>query len=260
MSDLRGVQNAFGSYLLSGDRAIAAAVVTTQQLDAAQRLSIYSNAYRARLSGVLASDYPVLRVIIGDDAFARLCDEYIAAHPSTSFTLRGFGRHLPEFVAAHAVLDERPFASELARFEAAFIDAFDAADAEPVGIERMGRIAAARWPAIRFAVHPSVQTIDTRFNTLRVWTAVKGAAPPVQASELTVLAGAVVWRQSLTTVFRSMESHELALWRLLGGGADFAALCAALSDWLPSDDVPVRAATLLRNWLAEGLISDLVAP
>jgi hypothetical protein len=260
MNDLHSLQDAFGRYLRGGDTAVVSVVETTAQLDATQRLSVYSNAYRTRMRGVLAADYPVLRVVAGDETFARLCDEYIDAYPSTSFTLRAFGRHLAEFIAITPDLDERPFAGELARFEAAFIEAFDAADAEAIDVAGMGSIAAADWPALQFLVHPSVQIVATRFNTLRVWSAVKAGAPRIEPAELPIPAGAVVWRQRLTTVFRSMEPEEFLLWRLLVGGADFAALCAALTDWHHADDVPVRAATLLRNWLADGLISGLVAP
>ncbi len=79
MSELETLQLAFGRYLFTGDPAITTAVVTTAQMDATRRLSIYSNAYRARLSDVLATDYPVLRAVLGGATFDALCVEYIAS-------------------------------------------------------------------------------------------------------------------------------------------------------------------------------------
>lgn len=260
MSDLTTLQSTFGRYLFTGDREITTAVVTTPRLDAGQRLSIYSNAYRARLADVLATDFPVLRVALGHAAFDALCIEYIAASPSISFTLRDFGRHLPRFIAHAAGVVERAPMAELASFEWAFVEAFDAQDSEPVGVAQMARIEAADWPALRFAAHPSVQLVETRFNTLRVWDAVKASRTPPSTLELAPICAAVVWRQALTTVFRSLHPDELLQWRLLARGDDFAAQCAALSDRIDPREVPQRAATSLRNWLAEGLIGGIRAP
>lgn len=260
MSELETLQRAFGRYLFAGDPAIATAVVTTARMDAARRLSIYSNAYQARLSDALATDYPVLRVVLGDAAFDALCIEYIAASPSTSFTLRGFGRHLPELVAQAPGVVDRASMAELASFEWALVEAFDALDAAAVGVGEMNRIEAADWPALRFAVHPSVQLVETRFNTLGVWDAVKAAGTPPGPAELPAPCAAVVWRQALTTVFRSVQPDELLQWRLLVQGDDFATQCAALADRMDPREVPLRAATALRNWLADGLISGIHAP
>jgi hypothetical protein len=257
MSELEALQSAFARYLFTGDPAITNAVVTTARMDAARRLSIYSNAYRARLSDVLVTDYPVLRAVLGGATFDALCVEYIAALPSTSFTLRGFGRHLPQWIEQAPGVVERPSMIELASFEWAFIEAFDAPDVEAIGVAQMARIAATDWPALRFAVHPSVQLVETRFNTLLVWDAVKAAGTPPDPTELPASCAAVVWRQSLTTVFRSMQPDESLQWRLLARGEDFAAQCAALADRMDPREVPLRAATSLRNWLAEGLISGL---
>ncbi len=257
MNSLQQLQSAFARFLRSGDPAIAAAVASTPQLAAQSRLEIYSSGYKARLREAITKDFPVLRSVIGDEAFTVLCLRYIDAWPSMSFTLRDFGAHLPEFVARAADIANPRFLGELARFEWAFIEAFDAADVPSIGPAAMGDIAGQDWPAVRFEAHPSVQALAIGFNTLQIWDAVKAQQPPMRPVERTESAGALIWRRALTTVFRSTADDELMLWRRLAAGADFATLCAVLADRLPADDVPVRAATLLRGWLAEGLISSL---
>ena len=67
----------------------------------------------------------------------------------------------------------------------------------------------------------------------------------------------LVWREQLVTRFRSMSPDEgLALDTLRRGGS-FNELCEALATLMAEDEVPLRAAGLLKGWLAQGLISGI---
>jgi hypothetical protein len=263
MTGLPTLQQAFARYLLHDDRMVTDAVESTAKLTAHERLSIYASGYRARLLEALGNDYPVLRDVLGEEIFAALGEAYIGARPSRSFTLRDFGATLAAFItqdaglAERAALPERAFAAELASFERAFVEAFDATDAVPLPPERLAAVAADAWPQLRFVVHPSVQCCEIAFNTLPVWEAVKVGRPRPALQRLPIPVAALVWRQGLATVFRSLSTDEAALWQRLACGDDFAALCTALTDWLSPEAIPLRAATLLRGWLAEGLIGGL---
>ncbi len=37
-------------------------------------------------------------------------------------------------------------------------------------------------------------------------------------------------------------------------GANFGEICEALAEWLPDDEIPLRAATLLGTWADSGII------
>jgi hypothetical protein len=257
MSGLPSLQHAFSRYLLHHDEMVADAVQSTAKLTAHERLSIYSSGYRARLLDALASDYPVLRHVLGEDSFTALGEAYIAAQPSRSFTLRDFGASLPAFLRESEFSLEFGFAPELADFERALVEAFDAVDAEPLAAERLAAVAAAAWPQLRFVAHPSVQRCAIAFNTLPMWEAVKAGRPPPAPERLPIPVAVLVWRQGLATVFRSLSADEADLWQRLTRGDDFEALCSALTDWLSPEATPLRAATLLRGWLAEGLIGAI---
>jgi Putative DNA-binding domain len=259
VKDLTALQHAFGRFLLSDDDGVAAAIESTPRLGAHDRLSIYASGYLARLLEALRNDYPVVLGVLGADVFASLGAAYIAARPSTSFTLRDFGGGLTAFIAQHSGLAEREFVAELAAFERAFVEAFDAVDAAPLDVAELAVVAGTAWPHLRFDVHPSVQECVITFNTLPVWEAVKAQRPAPAPLPLQMPVAALVWRQGLTTVFRSLCADEHAVWRKLAAGEDFATLCDTLTAWLSPDQVPLRAATLLRGWLAEGLIAGLAA-
>ncbi len=257
MNALKDLQQQFGRFLLEGDARFERTVVGTAALDAHSRLQIYANAYRTRLTEALSADYPMLRAFIGDNAFVELSAAYIVAFPSKSFTLRDFGARLPQFIESQTSLPERAFAAELAAFEWALVEAFDAKDQVSVGIADMAAIAPEAWPLLEIDAHPSMRRVRMRFNTPVVWSALKSQENIRLVAEPSDSVAYVVWRQGLSCVFRSMDPIEDSAWRAVAGGATFGAMCDGLLDWLTPDEIPPRAAQLLRTWLVDGLIAKL---
>lgn len=259
MSTLEDLQRNFGRFLLEGDDRFEDAVVSRVTLDARSRLQIYANAYRTRFTEALSADFPILRTFLGNDAFTDLSGTYVAAFPSKSFTLRGFGARLPDFIESQTSLPERVFSAELAAFEWALVEAFDAKDQSPMGIADMAGIAPEAWPLLEIDAHPSMRHVRTRFNTPIVWNALKLQQSNPGIAEALDSVACVVWRQGLSCVFRSMGSIENSAWSAVAGGATFGAMCDALLEWLAPEEIPPHAAQLLHTWLVDGLIADLRA-
>lgn len=223
----------------------------------ARQLSAYQYAYPARLKEVLGNDYPAVWAAIGDVAFDRLAEAYLRAHPSRFFSLRDFGGRLADFVDTDPVGAGSPWLTELARFEWALGLAFDAADAPLAGIADMAAIAPQHWPALRFDGHPSIQRLDLIWDTPAMWSALT-ADPPRRVS---AVAGQptswLIWRDGLVTRFRSLATAEAAVLDALLRGDRFADLCVVLGEHLDAQAVPLRAASLLKGWLDQGLISAI---
>ena len=97
------------------------------RLSAVERLDIYANMYFFRILDVLKEDYPATCALLGDVAFHNIVTDYLLSHAPTHFSIREAGRHLPAVLAAHAAASIHPSAADLARFERALNDAFDAA-------------------------------------------------------------------------------------------------------------------------------------
>ncbi len=256
MSSLSGLQAAFKSHLFAGDPRITDLVVDDERLGADLRLAIYRNAYEARLVDALGSDFEALRALMGDDAFGELGRAYVRAHPSTAFSLRWLGRHLSAFLTVPPYSDQADLA-ELAGFEWALAGAFDAAD-DPVARESdAAAVEPAAWPALRARLHASVRWMDCRWNTQVRWRAFKDGIPMPPAQPLPEVVRVLIWRQQLTTRFRSLPGDEAAALEAIAGGAPFAGLCETLLKWVSGDQVAVRAASLLKGWLSAGLITAL---
>jgi len=219
-----------------------------------RQLAVYIHAYAARLKEVLASDYPAVLMAIGEDAFERLSQAYLETHPSHYFSLRDFGARLASFIAGEPAYDELPWLAELARFEWALGQAFDAADSAIGTIDDMAAIAPRDWPDLGFDIHPSLQRLDLRWNIADMWSSLTAEQPkPVTATETEAIPW-LVWREQLTTRFRSLGFDEQAALDCARTGGSFGEICEQLTAFVDADAVPLRAATLLKAWLAQGLI------
>ena len=224
---------------------------------AERQLAVYIHAYAARLKEALASDYPAVLMAIGEDAFEQLSQTYLKTHPSRYFSLRDFGARLASFIAGEPAYRELPWLAELARFEWALGQAFDAADSAIATIDDMAVIAPQGWPDLRFDIHPSLQRLDLRWNIAGMWASLTAEQPtPVTATE-TDATPWLVWREQLTTRFRSLPPDEQAALDCALAGGSFGEICEQLTTFVDADAVPLRAATLLKGWLGQELISAI---
>jgi len=254
---LRRLQEDFQGYLLTLDQRMQPHALGSAQVSAEERLAIYANAYRLRLLEALATDYPGLHTVLGDAEFDAMGRAYIAAHPSPYFSLRWFGDRMSEFLRATAPYAKYPVFTEMAAFEWAKSDAFDAADSNIATIDDMAAIPADAWPGLTFAPHPSLRRLDLRWNVPLVWKAIDTGQEPPALEENDYPISWLVWRQDLLTYFRSLNVDEAWALDALQRGESFAALCEGLTEWIDAQNVAVHAAGLLKQWLIDGLISEI---
>lgn len=70
----------------------------SNKLRAEERLSIYANAYYARLVECLAECFPVLKKAVGNEIFESFAVEYLQHYPPQSYTLDKLGEHFSRFL------------------------------------------------------------------------------------------------------------------------------------------------------------------
>ncbi|MEW6268679.1 MAG: DNA-binding domain-containing protein [Thermodesulfobacteriota bacterium] len=223
------------------------------RLSPAQRVAIYADMHRLRLRDALAEDYRALRRSLGDAAFARLVRTYLVRHPSDRPSLRDLGRHLPGFVEHHAELVEHAWQQDLARFEWAMVDSFDAADEPVLRAPELETLAPEAWPGLRLRPVRSLVLLGlgapvdlVRERLLRGEESGDVPREPVRLR---------VWRQEWKVFHRRIDEIEAAALDWLREGATFADLC----DWIADRDGDDRAAELaldlLRRWLDDELLA-----
>jgi hypothetical protein len=97
---------------------------SSKKLSAQQHLNIYRQSYIARLRECMKNQFSGLAYALGEELFQSFADDYLATHPSESYTLNNLGKRFPDFLqstrpdAGQEIKEDWPdFMIELARFE-----------------------------------------------------------------------------------------------------------------------------------------------
>lgn len=252
-TDLSRLQRAMQHSIVT--RGIASTPCAGTVKDAAQRLGIYAIAYRVRLQDALAHNFPMLQLALGVERFGEVAAGYLETHPSRHMSVRAFGAKLSEWLHAHQ--PSEPWFAELAGFEWALADAFDAPDQTAINIETLAALDPARWPDLRLNFAAAVQRLTLATNAAELYAQ---ASREELASEgrITVQPSEwLIWRDALTARYRSIDEVEATALDALRSGSTFAQMCEELFDRYESESVPMQAAALLKRWIADGLIVQM---
>lgn len=227
--------------------------------DAAKRIGIYAYAYRARLIEALGNDYPALQAQLGEEAFELLGQGYIEAYPSSTPSLRWFGRHLAKYLREHE-LDQLLWA-ETAAFEWAQGEVFDAPDAPVVGLDAMASIPGEVWPQMRLLPQPSMRRLTLHWNVpARVAAHGRDEPLPEAVSERQPREWLLWRREDLAIHWRPLEAGEAAALDAARADASFSDICERLCEWVDPDTVAMHAAGILKRWINDELITAIEFP
>ena len=253
MTSLATLQREFQADVMGSTDAATWHVVGRDDNDGRARLDVYRHAYGSRLVEVLAADFPALRGSFGPDRFAALAHGYIRSHPSRHRNVRWYGEGFPGFVTSA----QDAAAGDLARLEWMLGLAFDAADAPVLTHAALATIPAEGWATVRFVPHPSAQRADLSSETAPAWKRLQLEETAESTTHQSGTTPLVVWRKHLEPHFRPLDEDEAWAIDATLRGESFAAVCEGLCEWHEPEDAANRAATLLGNWIGDGLISSV---
>lgn len=254
--NLQSLQQEFQSTLLHQSPDFANEVVSTPEASAEQRIDIYQNAYRLRLLEVLDGDFAKLGLLLGDKHFEAVCRAYIDAYPSTQPSLRWFGKHMAKFLKKTRPYASQPVLAEMAAFEWAQNDSFDAAGPGIVNGEEMASIPPENWSGLRLQLHPSVQRLNLDWNVPAMWQALDEDEEPPSPTKNDYPQGWLLWRKDLSVHWRSLEVDEA--WAIDASREQaFGEICTGLCEWIDEQNVAFHAAGFLKRWIGDGLVAEL---
>lgn len=255
MSRLQPLQSQFQSAVLALADEFEKHIVSTKRVDAKQRIAIYAEAYRLRLIECLQDNYGALHHLLGDEQFDLLCRRYIESHTPHHYSVRWYGDRLSEFAGQTPPYSKHPYLAELAEFEWKLMAAFDARDAPASNSETLAVVPADSWPHLRFELHPSLQRLQLAWDVVALWKACEEKRDPDTPARTDVAVTWIIWRKELAQRFRSLDDAEAWALDRAQQGDDFAALCEGLCRWKAPNEVAAYAASLLKLWLEDGLIT-----
>ncbi len=175
MSD---VLDRFVAALVDPAEAVPAGVNGRRAVTDTRRFAVYRNNVHVSLVEALSKRYPVVARLVGDDFFRGMARVYVASRKPASPLLIHYGADFPEFIAGFAPAATIPYLPDVARLESAWLEAYHAADAVPLGIAALLALPAEGLPGLRLVPHPATRLVVSRLPVGSIWSAHR--SDPVQ--------------------------------------------------------------------------------
>ena len=170
MHHLADLQATFVQALLRAGLHVPDSVESIAGASREQRLGIYRNNVKASLVAALVARFPVIRRLVGEEFFEATALVFVEHHPPRSPILAEYGADFASFLEGFEPAGELPYLPDIARLEWVRQQAFHAADAEPIGIERLAALAGASLEAACFTLHPAAFVVASPWPIVSIWT------------------------------------------------------------------------------------------
>jgi len=240
--------------MVEASRAIAAG---NERLSPVEMVDVYREQFFLRHVGALREDYPALAHRLGEEGFDDLACAYLAAIPPADFSLRDLGQKLPGFLAEAAPWSADRALADLARFEWAYVDAWDAADAPPLDPAKIAAMPEDGWPRARVVFHPSLTLLDLSIAAHRYRAAVRAEeAPPPPAPERTMCA---VYMGPEMLECADLDPRAYALVARLARGVPLGEACeqAVAATGADAASLEAELGGWFSEWTSRGWVVDL---
>ena len=243
---------------------LEAVVRRSRNLTAAERLSIYANAYYSRLLECMGANYPILKQALGEEVFDSFAFEYLQRYPSRSYTLDDLGKHFAQFLSETRPEEDGEkggwpdFLIDLATFEWTIAKVFDGPGAEGLTLltpEALQSFPAERFAEARLVPVPCLRLLAFRFPVNAYYTVARRAeegeeVPIPEPGEEHV----AVTRRDFVVRRYPLSSPQYALLEAILAGAtvgEAIAAAAAVTD-LDDEAFATELRSWFRFWVAEG--------
>jgi len=175
-----------------------------------RRFAVYRNNVAVGLISALATRYPVVKRLVGDEFFREMAREYVAVEPPRSPIMLYYGEKFPDFIEAFEPARPVPYLAAIARIEMARGLAYHAADAQPVAANDFTALPPRQFAHLRVTMHPSMSMVISPYPVYSIWSVNQSRAPAVPVSP---------WAAEAALIARPLHTVEVT--KLTTGEVEF---------------------------------------
>lgn len=138
-----------------------------------RRFNVYRNNVTASLVGAIGQVYPLTRKAMGEEAFRAAALTFVRDCPPTSKMLFEYGHGFDAHLRRHGFDAGKTWLGDVARLERAWLDAYHAADAEPLQPQALATIPPEKLAETVFEPHPAARIVACGSAAVSVMAALK---------------------------------------------------------------------------------------
>ncbi|MBU2484119.1 MAG: DNA-binding domain-containing protein [Alphaproteobacteria bacterium] len=164
-------QRDFGAALLNPELPLPQGIVGPHGKNAVKRFAVYRNNVTVSLIDALAGIFPAIQRLVGESFFRDMARLYLAKEPPRSPVIFEYGGGFAAFLERFEPLARYPYLPDVARLERAWLDAFHAADADPLHPGSLGAIPPEHLAGTTFTAHPATRIVRSGFAAVSIFSA-----------------------------------------------------------------------------------------
>jgi hypothetical protein len=235
---------AFAAALIDPGRETPGVVAGPRGKAAVKRYNVYRNNVTCSLIDTLAAVYPAVQRITGVEFFRAMARFHLRATPPTSPLLFEYGDDFPAFIEIYEYARAMPWLADTARVERAWLDAYHAADADPLSAATLGSFPPERLADLVFVVHPATRIVRSRFSVVTIFAANRGEAP-IDRIDASVPEDALITRPDLDVVVRHLPPGGAVFLTSLIAGRSLGEAAALALDAASGFDIALHVAGMI---------------
>jgi hypothetical protein len=246
------LQERFVAALFGGSSDSLAPWILDDSIDGEARIAIYRNNLRQGFAKTLALEFPVIERLVGTDYWRQLAREFQTEHPSRSGNLHHIGAPFAAFLRRRFGATQYAYLADVAGLEWAYQEALVAADAPPLEVAALRRIASEHYPQLVFTLHPACRLVATGYPVIRIWRANQPEVPVPETIDLGSAADLILVRRAAANI--ELIALPPAQFAFLQAISQSAPLAAAIDAAL-TVDAAFDAGQALRRCVALGVLT-----
>lgn len=225
----------FSAALLSPEAPAPALVAGPRGKRAEKRYNVYRNNVTVSLIAALASIYPAVERITGQNFFRAMARFHVRETPPTSPLLFEYGRDFPAFIGHYEHALEMPWLSDVARIERSWLDSYHAADVPTLMAGALTAVPPTELGALKFAPHPATRLISSAYPAVTIFAMNRGAGPVGRVENRPE--DGLITRIDDEVIVRLLAPGNATFLRMLLGGQCLAEAVAAAFEAEPAFDL-----------------------
>jgi hypothetical protein len=255
MISLARTQSDFTRSLLDRTMPVPADIRGASRRRADRRFAVYRNKVASGLVQALATRFPVVKRLVGEEFFRAMAHVYATAELPRSPIMLYYGETFPAFIDDFEPARPVPYLGDIARVEMARGLAYHAADATPIDPDAFAALSPDRLGETRVRLHPSLSIITSSHPIYSIWHMNQDPVRFAPASPFAKEA-VLVARPRLKVRTQRITHGTAVLIRALAAGSTLAEAVVAAADAVPAFNPPESLAVLISAKVVVGFGDD----